>query len=129
MRKRELIRLLNMVEGDPEIIIWNEWVGDWMGIKNVQSTHLYRLKFRNFVESIRLYYARKESEKTGIYDPEYSLSESESVKSRTFYRRDCQWSDYVDSKNLDKYTRKRVLLLVPKLRGITTWDRSGTVSY
>jgi len=35
MRKNDLIKLPNQIEGNPEVVLWNGYVGDYTNIKGL----------------------------------------------------------------------------------------------
>lgn len=41
MRKNKLIEILQSMSGNPEIVMWNGYVGDFMPIGNIVMSHVY----------------------------------------------------------------------------------------
>jgi len=42
MKKSEMIKVLNEIKGDPEILIWNGLAEDYMKISSIKSDFLYK---------------------------------------------------------------------------------------
>lgn len=43
MKKTQLIKILESIDGDPDVVIWNGFVNDWMDIKSVEEIELHRM--------------------------------------------------------------------------------------
>ena len=124
MKKSKLIRLLNEIEGDPDILLWNGVVGDWQNIQLVPS-NLYREKLASVIESTETRY------KLDRKDWDYQLTEQERAEVKKFYPKDYPWhsADFITEATEHRYSKKAVVFIDAIPRGVTTWDRLGTIEY
>ncbi len=126
MRKNKLIQLLQDIEGNPEIKLWNGMVSDWMDIENLVESYLYKVTLDHYLETCRWEMARR------IGHLDYVLPQDKLDKLTKEYKH-IQWkeSEYVYHHDLvQKYhIKKKVFYLAAKPRNITTWDRVGNLSY
>ena len=53
MRKDKLIKLLQDIPGNPDVVIWNGLVGDWMDVGELVPTQLVK-ESREFVSNALL---------------------------------------------------------------------------
>ena len=54
MRKNDLIKLLQAIEGNPDIVLWNGIVGDYQNISTkLVEGELYKQTFEDYFESFR----------------------------------------------------------------------------
>lgn len=129
MKKSKLIELLNTIEGDPEIKLWNGYVDDYMDIGELVRTDLVKMDLPYFIETIRLDDCRK----VGGEPKTFQLSPSEDQYARKCYKKHHNWefNQYVteDDIKAKRYKRKKVVILNAKLRGVNTFDRIGGMSY
>lgn len=120
MRKNDLIKMLNEIEGNPEVVLYNGMVGDWMHIDNPKVFKFNRIKKSFKIESINL--ERKFRDKL----PELSEEEIKNVKCDEFeIGEGNRWNVLKD----ENFEHKNRILLQGKLRGIKTFDRAGTIEY
>ena len=126
MKKSKLIAILQEIEGDPEVKLWNGYVGDWMDIGEVLETYLVKQTKEYYKEMCRLERCRD------LQDWNVELSEDVHKLLDSCYTR-IQWEhdSYVTQEDLDnkRYRKKKVLVLQAKTRGINTHDRIGGISY
>lgn len=128
MRKNQLIKLLESVEGNPEIKMWNGFVQDYTEInKTLVKIRLVKMTLEYYLESCKLEKCRD------LNDWTYKLSEDEIINLSKSYKKVCKWDiNYVVS-NLDiesgKYKQKLVRIMQATTKGVSTWDRSGSISY
>jgi hypothetical protein len=128
MKKSKLIALLNTLEGDPDIKLWNGMVGDWMEISPaLVPQDLVKQNFDHWLEMCRL---------EGCIDRKdwnYQMPKEEVERLTKNYPKLHQWemNPYITMEDIKKkhYKMKKILLLQPKVRGIKTWDRMGDISY
>jgi hypothetical protein len=114
MRKNKLIELLQEIEGDPEVLVWNGQVGDWMGLKSkIHDRKLSRMSRKKYLHFLNL-----EQQSNGL--PELGLNDFE-------YDEEWVFDDVPDYNRHDQ--NKNVIMLEPKQRGISTFDRAGDISY
>ena len=126
MRKNKLIQLLQAIKGNPDIKLWNGSVGDWMDIDRLQEGYLYKNTLAHYLESCRI------ESCIDIKDWEYQQSPEE-ISKLTQYHKTLQWnhSEFIECHpDAQKhYTKKKVIFLAPKPRGVKTWDRLGDIYY
>lgn len=129
MKKNELIELLNNIEGNPEIKLWNGYAGDYMDLGEVIPTDLVKMRFEFFLEMCRLEHCMD----TGADRKTYTFTHDEIVELRKNYKDNYEWeyNEYVTDEDIQKkqYTRKRVMILNAKTRGKKTFDRIGQLEY
>jgi len=126
MRKDKLIQLLQAIEGNPDIKLWNGSVGDWMDIDRLQEGYLYKETLAHYLESCRIESCMDNK------DWEYQQSPEE-ISKLTKYYKTFQWnkSEFIEHHpEAQKYNmKKRVIYIAPKPRGVKTWDRAGSIHY
>ena len=128
MRKSKIIEMLEAVKGNPEIKLWNGMVGDWMDISpELVPFDLVKMTKAYYIESCRLERCRDEKNWDYKHTPE-ELAELEKL-----YPKVNKWENnpYVTQKRIDdkSYDVKTVLILQAKVKGETSWDRLGDISY
>jgi hypothetical protein len=126
MRKLKLIELLNNLKGNPEIVLWNGAVGDWMDLSpKLIEGELVKLTFAYFCRAV-------EGEEKQI-DHKFQLTPEVTKEWAASYRKHYTWevNSCVTSDDITKgiYKAKRVIFINAKSRGVTTWDRLGSISY
>jgi hypothetical protein len=129
MRKNKLIEILNAIEGNPEIMLWNGYAGDYMDInKELVSGSLVKMTFDYYLQSCKMEHIRDNSEK----DWNFEFSEEETERLRKYYKT-FQWeeNEFVSIEDIEKkrYTEKRIFYIETKPRNKTTWDRVGKTTY
>jgi len=121
MRKNDLITYLQSIKGNPEVLLWNGFVGDWHSIKPC-ITKLTKLDKKYFLESCRL--ERCIDKK----DWNYQLTAEELKQYELSYARQAyEHNEFVYQEDLEqkRYKQKQVIMLQGKPRGVKTWDRLG----
>ena len=130
MKKSKLIKLLQEIEGDPDIFLWNGVVGDWMDIRALEKLTLERqtvagyshyLNLERVVRDGKQPYTEKDCEKF------YKSSGADRWEAVTY---DPEFAE-IRKKNLErKYLVEKVVFVIDaKPRGIETWDRVGCIRY
>ena len=121
MRKNDLIKLLQEIKGNPEVMLWNGFVGDFQAIGEVQPYVL--------VKQTRDYYVRLlKAEERRTED--YSKQEMQEIN--TAYRKTpYEVNEYVTARDIEegKYKYKTIVAVSAKLSGKSCWDRIGTINY
>lgn len=128
MKKNDLIKLLQSIEGNPEILLWNGTVGDWQDIdKNIQPGDLVRMTKKYWLDSC------ERQDQKDMKDWTYKMPEEEVLELSKKYSKVCKWErnpwvtqEAIDSNN---YALKKVMYLEPKRRNETSYSRSGSVEY
>jgi len=127
MRKDQLIKLLQEIEGNPEVVIWNGHVGDYMHIDKPVQSDLVKMTKDYWIESVRL------EECVDRGDFTYQLPEHEVKELERRHRNEIPWEcgEYVTEEDVDRnrYKRKRVVFIQVKKRGVKTFDRVGVIEY
>lgn len=129
MKKNKLIELLQAIDGNPEVKLWNGMVGDWMDVSLVESELV-----RESEEFLRWWIEAewKQDNKTETIPSDVQKELDAVIKERCKNR---EWdfpNQYVspeDEKRWYGNNRKKVLLIDGKKRGKTTWDRLGDIGY
>lgn len=126
MKKDKLIAMLQEIEGNPDILLWNGMVGDWMDISKIVPTELVKITLPYYLKTCQL------EDRIKRQDMSYETPPEE-VASLSKHWRQLQWdvNEYVSSKDIKegRYKVKNVMMIDAKPRGISTWDRAGTLSY
>lgn len=128
MKKSKLIELLNKIDGNPEIKLWNGYVGDWVDISpEIFSTYLVKQPFDRWLESCRL------EECVIRKDWDFKFSDEEITRMKAMYKTNVKWeySYYVTEEDIAKgrYKRKPIKIINAKIKGESTYDRLGNISY
>lgn len=119
MRKNDLIKLLNEIEGNPEVVIWNNQVEDWQHIQPPKIFPFHRYKKNFMIESAKL--QRKFNS-----EPELTKDEIENIGPDDW----CvgETNDIKSSKDSKFQTCSKIVLQM-KSRGIKSFDRLGSINY
>lgn len=128
MRKNDLIKKLQEIEGNPEILLWNGYVGDWQHIDSkFVDASLVKMKEGEYIGRCRL----EECFRRKDWQFQFTTEEIDRLKSS--YKRYIDWEDngFVTSEDIElgRYKQKKVVFIKPKARGEKTWGRCGTVEY
>ena len=128
MKKNDLIKLLQGVPGNPEVVLWNGMVGDYMHIDpQLVEGDLVKQTFSDYSKRI------VNEEKRIRRDWEYELSPEEAEALKGSYRKYVKWevNQYVTLEDIKekRYTSKRVFYINAKSRGETMHDRLGNIHY
>jgi hypothetical protein len=126
MKKSKLIELLNALPGDPDVLLWNGMVGDWMDIGKLVQSDLVKMTLESYLKACR-YEACQDA---GNW--EVQLSEEE-ISELTKRHRAFQYesNNYVTEEDIKqkRYMSKKVVFIDAKPRGVSTFDRLGTIEY
>lgn len=127
MRKNDLIKLLQTIEGNPEIVLWNGFVQDYQDIsKELVKGKLVKLTLDWYLETCRM--KRCIDEK----DWKYKLTQDEINTYKNYYK-DFKYgqNNYVTEEDIKakRYRVKKVVYLDAKLSNKTYHDRLGSVKY
>ena len=122
MRKNELIKILEGISGNPQVVIWNGYVGDYNNISSdVESIELVK-NSREFLEAAINH--QRSSEGLG------PISDSE----MSDIMRSQEWDlpNSVADSDMERWygkRRKRIVVLEPVARGKESYGRPGTICY
>ena len=129
MTKTQLIELLNTIEGNPEIKLWNGYVADYMDLGDVVPTDIVKMRFEFFLEMCRLEHCMD----TDADSKSFKFTHEQMLELRRNYRDNYGWefNQCVTEEDIQakKYSKKRVMILNAKTRGKKTFDRIGEMSY
>jgi hypothetical protein len=126
MKKNKLIDILNKIEGNPDIYLWNGYVGDWMDIGNISESDLVKQTFDYYVESVRLEEAIDKKDFT------HTLSKNDIFDlSKSYKKFEYEVDQYVSLEDIQKkrYKKKRVVFIDAKPRVKFSFDRLGYMEY
>jgi len=128
MRKNDLIKLLQETKGNPEIVLWNGIVGDYMQIDNkLVEGELSKMTFEGLLHYYSLERKRDEN------DWNYELTEEEKQGLLKNYKDNYKWeiNRFVDQEDIKRKTHKskRVLYINAKISGKSYNDRLGSIYY
>lgn len=127
MRKNDLIKMLSDIEGNPEIVLWNGYVQDYMKVDRLVESDLVKMTKDYFLETLRL------EKCSDLRDWNAQLTPEEVEHGLDCYRRNYEWevNEYVTTEDIQRkrYQRKRVVYVNAKTRGKKMCDRLGEVRY
>lgn len=119
MRKNDLIKMLNEIEGNPEIVIWNASVGDWMHIEKPKVYTFNRLKKSFKIKSIN-------NERFRDHLPDLTEEEIKKVENDDFELGEGNTFGILKDEYFENRSR---IVLSTKSRGIKSFDRLGNIEY
>ena len=114
MKKNDLIEMLQGIEGNPEIVIYNSVVEDFQFLDGISSrVKLYKLK-RQYFEKIAALELSENISPEDIPNGDFQ----QLVKDRKLYS-NCKWElpENLLVRNLSDTVSKKVVVLFPKQRG------------
>jgi hypothetical protein len=128
MKKNKLIALLNSIEGNPDIVLWNGFVNDYQDISTeLIDDVLVKRTLQDYLQLVELERARDAK------DWDRKLSEDEISALTKRYKQIAKWelNDYITEDDIKqkRYSAKKIVFLQAKLRGVDTFDRVGTLRY
>ena len=128
MRKNDLIKMLENIKGNPEVVFWNSMVGDYMPLdKKLIEGFIFKMTQE---AAVRYYEYERRSD---LKDFSYSLTTEEKEDMIKAYKENYRWehNEFVTDKDIKDriYQSKRVVYLSAKPTGKTHWDRMGTIVY
>lgn len=115
MKKNELIELLSQMKGNPDVVVWNGFVEDWMPLGKPEKASLVQQSKK---KSLHFHNLRRINK--GL-EPETDASKM-APSEWTFGERKLEGVEIYDKK-------KNVIMLVMRKRGISTFDRMGDIEY
>jgi len=121
MKKSKLIEILNSIEGDPDILLWNGLAQDWMDIdKTLVPSTLTKLSFDSYVKMTRV-----EDGSPVAYQP----NAEELATLRKDYRKYNHWDydQFVTEKDVDSggWLVKNVIFINAKVRKKDSFGRTN----
>lgn len=129
MKLSKLIQVLQNAQdmgGDVDVLLWNGMVGDWMDI-DITPSDLVKMTEKSYLE-VNLHERQREERN---WDYEFTPEELADLKK--MYRKVCKWeaNQFVTQEDIKdgRYKSKKVLYVDGKRRGVSTFDRLGTIEY
>jgi len=128
MKKSKLIEMLNRLEGDPEIKLWNGMVGDWMDIdRELVPSDLVKQSLEHWLEMCRIQECRHRR------DWDYQLPAEEVAALKKDYNKVNTWelNPFVTLEDVQekRYKLKNIYILNAKTKGVKAFDRLGDIDY
>jgi hypothetical protein len=127
MRKEKLIKMLQEIPGNPDILLWNGLVGDWMDIEEVTKCQVVKMTKDYWLELIRM------EECVELKDWSHQLPEDDKATLSRRYNKlhDWEFNAYVTDEDIKekRYSAKTIYCLDAKTRGKTDWGRGGNCDY
>lgn len=123
MKKNDLIKLLQSIEGNPDVLIYNGFVEDYQDLdRNYIPTKLYKY-CKNFLKKMLILENLRDNINTiGISDKELN----------NIYRNH-DWelvNEFCSEEDLkNRYTSKKVVIFNTKSRNKETFNRLGSIKY
>jgi hypothetical protein len=122
MKKSKLIKQLNAMRGDPDILVWNAHLSDYVDIENkLTHSYLVRMTFEWYCKSLE--YDRVVEKQ----DTDYRIPESELPELQKAYDEQTGWgvNELITYRDVTarKYHRKYVLFMKTKGRGLKATHR------
>lgn len=125
MRKNDLIKLLSEIKGNPEIVAWNGYAGDWMHFSsNITKMELSKYSWEGMKETCRL----EECINTKNFNFQFSPEEEKELRKSYMKYQDWEYCEG-DPRSAKWLKFKTVYVLQAKPRGVSTYDRIGNISY
>lgn len=126
MHKNDLIKKLQELEGNPEVLLWNGYVGDWTDIGNLSPSSLVKIQKDCWLESCRI--------KRCIERKDWSYqipTEEVTVLSKQYTKFSWEIDEFISEEDITekRYKKKNVVFIQPKPRGEVSFDRLGRVNY
>lgn len=129
MKKSKLIKLLNSIDGDPDILFWNGMLEDYQDFDSTPiRCELYKQSFDFYKKIVEL------ERRQRLNDYNYTLSDTEIDILRVKYKKQ-QWqtNDYITDDDIKdkKYKRKNVMVLNARPRNQKFFSRGikGCLQY
>lgn len=128
MKKSKLIEMLNRLEGDPEIKLWNGMAGDWMDIdRELVPSDLVKQSLEHWLEMCRIQDCRERR------DWDYQLPAEEVAQLKKDYNKINPWelNSFVTLEDVKekRYKLKNIYILNAKTKGVKAFDRLGGIDY
>lgn len=126
MRKNDLIKKLQSIKGNPEVMIWNGIVQDYLPIKDIVQQELVKESKDYYLEMCRLERCRD------LNDWSYQLLVSDKYSLLKNYSKfGYEYNEYVTDEDIKekKYLSKKVMVIDVGKTGKTYYDRIGKIEY
>lgn len=126
MKKNDLIAKLQKIKGNPDVVLWNGFVGDYQHLAEPSEGDLVKQTKEYYLEMNRLQDAR-DAKDWDLQLSSEEIKELESIYNTFSY----EHNNYVTEDHIKKkrYKKKRVVFISAKLRGETSYGRGGDLKY
>lgn len=130
MKKSELIEMLSKLDGDPELLIWNSFVGDWHDVQIVKGHKLVKHSLEHLFKGIK--------HETMYHKKSFKLSPQElkscyKIAKQQYDEQEWEFpnSFVEEERHKDWYGhhQREIVLLQGKVRGKSYNDRLGSMDY
>ena len=131
MKKNKLIELLQKIDGNPDIYLWNGFVSDWMDINpDFIESELVKESVGWKFECLKMEWCRDNN----TFDvPSEVLSSLNELAIKLASKEKWDFPNrYVEESEFKKWygkSKKRIILIDSKRKGATYSDRIGDMSY
>lgn len=127
MKKNDLIKMLQELPGNPDILLWNGFAQDWMDIEKELVPHiLVKQSEQDYSKHCAFEIKRDKN------DFNYELTDAEKLDTKKWYRNvSWEFNSFVTKEDITtkRYKQKNIFFLNAKTRGINTFDRVGDITY
>ena len=137
MRKNDLIKMLESIKGNPEIMLWSSLVGDVVPISSkMEEVELYKdsLEYKQKVYENEYILSLKNGESTDLPDETEFHEKLKSLRQEaeaTYKKEKYEYRIYMNEKLIKSGTlkKKKVVVIQPRIVGKSSWDRFGEIKY
>ena len=131
MRKNQLIELLQEIKGNPEVMVWNGLVDDYMPLGSVDTNTLYKQSI-DFIYKHLIY---DHQERNNSFDkPPVEIQEKFREKATALFKKETYEMPnmYLDQGQFSDWygdNKKTIISLNPKPTGKVSEGRSCNITY
>ena len=131
MRKNQLIKLLQGIKGNPEVMVWNGLVDDYMPLGSVDTNTLYKQSVDFIYKSLVYNY----QERNNSFDkPPVEIQEKFREKATALFKKETYElpNMYLDQDQFSDWygnNKKAIISLNPKPTGKVSEGRSCNITY
>lgn len=140
MRKNDLIKMLESIKGNPEIMLWSHLVKDVIPISSkMEEVDLYKdsLEYKQRVYENEYILSLKSVRKGELTELPDTTEFHEKLKSlrqeaeAAYKKEKYEYRLYMNEKLIKSGTikKKKVVVIQPRIVGKTFWDRAGDINY
>lgn len=137
MRKNDLIKMLESIKGNPEIMLWSSLVGDVVPISSkMEEVELYKdsLEYKQKVYENEYILSLKNGELTDLPDETEFHEKLKSLRQEAeaaYKKEKYEYRLYMNEKLIKSGTlkKKKVVVMQPRIVGKSSWDRFGEIKY
>lgn len=131
MRKNQLIELLQEIKGNPEVMVWNGLVDDYMPLGSVDTNTLYKQSVEFIYKNLVYDYQERNNSfdkppveiQEKFREKATALSKKETYELPNMYLDQDQFSDWYGN------NKKTIISLNPKPTGKVSEGRSCNLTY